>query len=142
MNNYKIESITKDLTKLANHLDNIGKTKEADFVDMVLTKLSGEPPGDSILPGDMPHSQVSIEDIQEALENIPGYFFFKAEAEKFLVCIKNKMGNPLVKDEIPKNVLEIAKGCLAEADLAEEFKAVVAKVLKTLGGVPEKLSDL
>lgn len=136
MDNIRLEDIKKDLVKLANHLDGIKKTKEADFVDRILNKLAQDG-GSSILPGDMPNvNDLSWEDVLAALKMI----LAKAGVDdikinNFLNCA---FPNPMVIDEIPTNLLKEFMTCADETGLS----GLVLDGVSVLDGVKKSVEVL
>jgi len=136
MDNIRLEDIKKDLVKLANHLDGIKKTKEADFVDRILNKLAQDG-GSSILPGDMPNvNDLSWDDVLAALKMI----LAKAGVDdikinNFLTCA---FPNPMIIDEIPRNLLKEFMRCNEETGLSdlvlEGVKKAVEALAESVGG--------
>jgi hypothetical protein len=136
MDNIRLEDIKKDLVKLANHLDGIKKTKEADFVDRILNKLAQDG-GSSILQGDMPNvNDLSWEDVLAALKMI----LAKAGVDdikinNFLNCA---FPNPMVIDEIPTNLLKEFMRCADKTGLSglvlDGVKRAVEALAESIGG--------
>jgi len=143
MDNIRLEDIKKDLVKLANHLDGIKKTKEADFVDRILNKLAQDG-GSSILPGDMPNvNDLSWEDVLAALKMI----LAKAGVDdikinNFLNCA---FPNPMVIDEIPTNLLKEFMRCADETGLSglvlDGVKKSVEVLAESIGGKLPNLEE-
>jgi len=130
MDNIRLEDIKKDLVKLANHLDGIKKTKEADFVDRILNKLAQDG-GSSILPGDMPNvNDLSWDDVLAALKGI----LSTAGVDDLMIndLLRCAFPNPMVIDEIPTNLLKEFMICADKTGLSDEVLAGVKKSVEVL----------
>ena len=143
MDNIRLEDIKKDLVKLANHLDGIKKTKEADFVDRILNKLAQDG-GSSILPGDMPNvNDLSWEDVLAALKGI----LSTAGVDDLMIndFLNCAFPNPMVIDEIPTNLLKEFMRCADKTGLSglvlDGVKKSVEVLAESIGGKLPNLEE-
>jgi len=132
MDNIRLEDIKKDLVKLANHLDGIKKTKEADFVDRILNKLAQDMPVSQVMPGDLPFGRdlsswtFVLKALKEALEQAG---IDEEMRNRLVTCLG---ANPMVMDEIPKNLLKEFLRCAEESGMADELLEMAQEAVEKL----------